>query len=150
VPIDEGWVRLRVLWAGLVAGRFEGMDEDGNSEEQLMFQVWAAPSSPSAVVRWWSEWVLPPPSDLSPDGRRQIEGLEAVLDRLNRLRTLTYRMTFRHSGPMPGGGQTSSVYAVLFDPESETWWVDGSDIRRTLREITQEEAQDLMSRDPAP
>jgi hypothetical protein len=71
VPIDEGWVRLRVLWAGLVAGRFEGMDEDGNSEEQLMFQMWAAPSSPPVVVRWWSEWVLPPPSDLSPDGRRQ-------------------------------------------------------------------------------
>jgi hypothetical protein len=42
------------------------------------------------------------------------------------------------------------VYAVLFDPESETWWVDGLDIRRTLREITQEEAQDLMSHDPAP
>jgi hypothetical protein len=28
VPIDEGWVRLRVLWTGLVAGRFEGVDQD--------------------------------------------------------------------------------------------------------------------------
>jgi hypothetical protein len=149
-PIDDGWARLRVLWAGLVAGRFGGMDEDGNSEEHLKFQVWAAPPSQSAVVRWWSEWVLPPPSDLSPDGRRQIEGLEAVLDRLSRLRTLTDRMTFRHPGPIPGGRQTSSVYAVLFDPVSETWWVDGSDIRRTLREVTQEEAQQLMSREAAP
>jgi hypothetical protein len=83
-------------------------------------------------------------------GGDKTEGLEAVLDRLGRLRTLTDRMTFRHPGPMPGGGETNSVYAVLFDPESETWWVDGSDIRRTLREITQEEAQDLMSRDLAP
>jgi hypothetical protein len=150
VPIDDGWARLRVLWSGLVAGRFEGLDEDGSSDEHLTFQVWSTPPSPPTVVRWWSEWVLPPPSDLSPDGRRQVEGLEAVLDRLSRLRTLTERKTFRHPGPMPGGGQTSSVYAVLFDPESETWWVDGSDIRRTLREITQEEAQDLMSRDLAP
>ena len=28
---------------------------------------------------------------------------------------------------MPGGGQNSGVYAVLFDPVSETWWVDGSE-----------------------
>ena len=149
VPIDEGWVRLRVLWAGLVAGRFEGMDEDGNSEEHLMFQVWGAPRSPSAVIRWWSRWVLPPPSAVSPDGRRQVEGLEAVLGRLSKLRTLTDPMTFRHPGPMPGGGQNSFVHAVLFDPVSETWWVDGSDIRRTLREVTQEEAQELMSRGSA-
>ena len=31
VPIHEGWVRLRVLWAGLVGGRYEGMDEDGTA-----------------------------------------------------------------------------------------------------------------------
>ncbi|HET8526681.1 MAG TPA: hypothetical protein VFM81_08600, partial [Actinomycetota bacterium] len=49
VPIDEGWVRLRVLWVGLVAGRYEGMDEDGNSEEHLMFQLWGAPPAASAV-----------------------------------------------------------------------------------------------------
>lgn len=148
MPIDDGWVRLRVLWTGLVASRFEGLDEGGSSDEHLTFQVWGAPPSPPTVVRWWSEWVLPPPSDLSPDGRRQVEGLEAVLDRLSRLRTLD-RVTFPYPA-MPGGGGTSSVYAVLFDSESETWWVDGSDIRRTLREITQEEAQDLVSRDPAP
>lgn len=58
-------------------------------------------------------------------------------------------MTFPYPA-MPGGGEMSSVYAVLFDPQSETWWVDGSDIRRTLREITQEEALDLVSRDPPP
>ena len=67
VPIDEGWVRVRVLWAGLVADRFEGMDNEGTSDERLALQVWGAPPSPPAVVRWWSGWVLPPPSDTSPD-----------------------------------------------------------------------------------
>lgn len=148
VPIDEGWARLRVLWAGLVAGRYEGVDEDGNSDEHLTLQVWGAPPSPPAVVRWWSKWILPPPSAVSPDGRQQVEGLEAVLDRLSGLRTLG-RMTFPYPA-MPGGGENSGVYAVLFDPVSETWWVDGSDIRRTLREVTQEEAQELMSPDAAP
>jgi hypothetical protein len=138
-----------VLWAGLVGGRFEGMDEDGNSEEHLVFQVWGTPPSPPTVIRWWSKWVLPPLSDMSSDGRRQVEGLEAVLDQLSKLRTMTDPMTFRHSGPMPGGGETSFVHAVLFDPVSETWWVDGTDIRRTLREVTEEEAQNLMSRDAA-
>jgi hypothetical protein len=46
VPIDEGWVRLRVLWAGLVAGRYEGLDDGGNSDEHLVFQVWGTPPSP--------------------------------------------------------------------------------------------------------
>jgi len=150
VPIDEGWVRLRVLWAGLVAGRYEGMDDGGTSEEHLMLQVWGTPPAPPVVVRWWSGWVLPPPSRMSRDGRRQVEGLEAVLDRLSTLRTMTDPVTFRHSGPMPGGGKNSSVHAVLFDPGSETWWVDGTDIRRTLREVTQEEAEQLMSGDAAP
>jgi hypothetical protein len=59
-------------------------------------------------------------------------------------------MTFRHPGPMPGGGENSWVHAVLFDPASQTWWVDGTDIRRTLREITQEEAEQLMSGNAAP
>jgi len=150
VPIDEGWVRLRVLWAGLVAGRYEGMDVDGTSDERLALQVWGTPPSPPAVVRWWSKWALLPPSAMSRDGQRQVEDLEAVLERQTKLRTLTDPMTFRHSGPMPGGGENSFVYAVLFDPVEETWWVDGSDIRRTLREVTQEEAQNLMSRDSAP
>jgi hypothetical protein len=150
VPIDEGWVRLRVLWAGLVACRFEGVDQDGNSNEHLTLQVWGAPPSPSAVVRWWSRWALPPPSAISRDGRRQIEGLEAVLERLSNLRTLTDPMTFRHPGPMPGGGENSFVHAVLFDPVEETWWVDGSDVRRTLREVTKEEAQELMSAGATP
>jgi len=145
-PIDEGSVRLRALWAGLVGRRFEGLDADGTSDEHLALQVWAATPSPPAVVRWWSEWVLPPPSDLSRDGRRQVEGLEAVVERLNNLRTLTGPATL-HVGPMPGGGENSSVHAVLFDPVSETWWVDGYDIRRTLREVTQEEAQELIARD---
>jgi hypothetical protein len=148
VPIDEGWVRLRVLWTGLVAGRFEGVDEDGNSDEHLTLQVWGASPSPSAVVRWWSKWVLPPPSAVSPDGRQQLEGLEAVLDQLSRLRMLG-RIAFPYPA-MPGGGENSSVHAVLFDPVSETWWVDGYDVRRTLREVTQGEAQELMSPDAAP
>jgi hypothetical protein len=59
VPIDEGWVRLRVLWAGLVAGRYEGLDDGGNSDEHLVFQVWGTPPSPSVVDRRWSEWDTP-------------------------------------------------------------------------------------------
>jgi hypothetical protein len=51
---------------------------------------------------------------------------------------------------MPGGGKNSWVHAVMFDPASQTWWVDGTDIRRTLREITQEEAEQLMSGNAAP
>lgn len=137
VPIDEGWVRLRVLWARLVDGRFEGMNDDGTSNEHLVFQVWGSP--PPVIVRWWSGWVLPPPSAVSRDGRRQVEGLEAVLERLGRLKTVE-RVTFPYP-TMPGGRENSSVHAVLFDPVSETWWVDGTDIRRTLREITQEEAE---------
>jgi hypothetical protein len=69
------------------------------------------------------------------------------MDQLSKLRSLTDPMTLLHSGPMPGGGQNSSVHAALFYPESETWWVDGYDLRRTLREVTQEEAQNLMPRD---
>lgn len=56
VPVDEGWVRLRVLWGGLVAGRHEGMDDDGTSDEHLVLQVWGTPQSPPSVVRWWSGW----------------------------------------------------------------------------------------------
>ena len=56
VPIDEGSVRLRVLWAGLVENRYEGLDDDGESDEHVLFQVWPATHSPSSVVRWWSGW----------------------------------------------------------------------------------------------
>jgi hypothetical protein len=83
-------------------------------------------------------------------GRRQVEGLEAVLDRLGTLRTMTDPTTFRHPGPMPGGGANSFVHAVLFDPASQTWWVDGTDIRRTFREVSQEEAERLMSIEEGP
>jgi hypothetical protein len=31
VPIDEGWVRRRVLRTDLVAGRYEGVDETGTA-----------------------------------------------------------------------------------------------------------------------
>jgi hypothetical protein len=65
VHIDEGWVRLRVLWAGLVAGRYDGMDDDGTSDEHLVLQLWGAPPSPPTVLRWWSGWVLPSPSPVS-------------------------------------------------------------------------------------
>jgi hypothetical protein len=56
VPVDEGWVRLRVLWAGLVAGRYEGMNEDGTSDEHVVLQLWGTPQSLPAVVRRWSGW----------------------------------------------------------------------------------------------
>lgn len=54
--VPAGPVRLRVQWAGLVPDRFEGMDDDGNSEEHIAFVVWPAPVTPPSVLRVWSFW----------------------------------------------------------------------------------------------
>ena len=56
VPIPSGDVRLRVSWRGLVAGRFEGLDEQWESAERLMFELWAEPSKPALIVRNWDGW----------------------------------------------------------------------------------------------
>jgi hypothetical protein len=149
VPIDEGWVRLRVLWSGLVAGRYEGVDEDGNSDKHLTLQVWGAPPSPSAVVRWWSRWALPyrVPSRATGDDKSKVSRHPRAVEQDQ---DPDGSHDIPPSRPHARWGENSFVYAVLFDPVEQTWWVDGSDIRRTLREITQEEAQELMSPDAGP
>jgi len=141
VPIEAGPVRLRVLWRGLVGGRFEGMDDDGESDEGLGLLIWPEPPREAAVLRWWEHWHLPPPSSTAPDGRRQIEGLEDVVERLPALELV---VPLGHpSPPMPGGGPGSSVHALLRDPADGSWWVDGYDVRRTLREIAEPVARSL-------
>ncbi len=56
MALPAGDVRLRVSWQGLVAGRFEGLDEDGNSDERLSFELWPAPPTPPTIVREWDGW----------------------------------------------------------------------------------------------
>lgn len=141
VPIDPGSVRVRVHWTGLVPDRFEGMDDDCHSDESLLMEIWPEPPAETTVIRWWEQWVLPALTDRSPDGRRQTEGLEAVLERWGALEVIC---RLEHPYPrMPGGGEYSSVNSVVIDRADGTWWADGYDVRRTLREITKEEADDL-------
>jgi hypothetical protein len=105
--------------------------------------VWPAEVEASKVVRWWDERVLPPPADSSPDGRRQVEGLERVMERLPALEVIARP---GHPDPtMPGGGEHSSVNTVLFDATDGSWWVDGYDVRRLLREVTESEARGLRA-----
>lgn len=142
VPVERGPLRLRVCWRGLVPDRIEGLDEDGDSDEELLFQLWPAEPEEPRVTRWWTERVLPAPTDLSPDGRRQVEGLEKVMERAARL-TMVGSLTYPYP-PMPGGGEHSHVVSVLTDPIESSWWVDGYDVRRTLREVSEEEAQRFL------
>lgn len=142
VPVDRSALRLRVCWRGLVPGRFEGLDDEGNSDEELLFQLWPAEPIGSQVTRWWDERVLPAPTDRSPDGRRQIEGLERVMERWAQM-TIVGNLSYPYP-PMPGGGEHSSINSVLTDPSEGSWWVDGYDVRRTLREVSEEEAQSLL------
>ena len=147
ISIDEGPQRLRVHWTGLAADRFEGLDEQGNSDERLLLQLWPAVVGPAWVIRWWPEWELPPLADMSADGRRQVEGLEAVLERLPSLEVIKSVWGSRPPNvlPMPGGRENSSIGAVLHDPVEKSWWVDGYDVRRTLREVTEDEARAVIA-----
>ena len=56
IALPAGDVRLRVSWQGLVAGRFEGLDENWESEERLSFDVWAAAFEPPTIIRAWDGW----------------------------------------------------------------------------------------------
>ncbi len=145
IPVSDEPLRLRVAWRGLVPGRFEGLDEDGNSEEELLVQLWPAEPTPPQVTRWWSGRVLPPPTDVAPDGRRQVEGLERVLERWAQM-TAVGQLAYPHPR-MPGGGEHSSAISVLIDQEEGSWWLDGYDVRRTLREVTEDEAHRLLATD---
>lgn len=57
IAVPEDPLRLRVAWGALVAGRFEGMDDDGNSDEHLALTVWPAALAEPAVLRRWDGWV---------------------------------------------------------------------------------------------
>jgi hypothetical protein len=144
VPIPPGGARLRVSWAGLDEDNaFEGMDEHGNSNEHLLLQVWPNELGPPSVLRWWPPLRLPPPSERSADGRRQIEGLEAVLAQWDHLELVS---RFSHPYPkFPGSTQDqSSTGAVYRDRRDGTLWADGYEVRRTLRAITPDEAAVLQ------
>jgi hypothetical protein len=56
LSLPGGPLRLRAKWAGLVAGRFEGLDENGESGEHLEVDVWPARVAEPRVVRWWDPW----------------------------------------------------------------------------------------------
>lgn len=99
VPPPPGPVRLRVGWSGLVADRFEGLDADGNSDEHLLIQAWPQEPTDPIGLRWWHQWDLPAPSRMSFDGRRQIEGLEPVIEALRPLELVSAARTRTLASP---------------------------------------------------
>lgn len=137
VPVDPGALRLRGSWRGLV--------DDGSApgdDEELLVQVWPAPPAPAEVLRCWPAR-RPPESGATQAGtRRQIEGQKAVVARRSQL-TVVADLPYPYR-PMPGGGEGSQAVAVLTDPDDHTWWVDGYDGPRTIRELSEQEAKDLL------
>lgn len=150
VPVPDQPVRIRVSWAGLVEENvFDGLDEDGNSDERLLLQLWPQEVDGPRVLRCWPPLDLPEPTDRSADGRRQIEGLESVLAQWDHLE-LVSRLSHPYSR-LPGSTQDhSSINAIYRDGRDGTIWADGYDIRRTLREITHEEAAELQRQNNQP
>ena len=51
-------LRLRAHWQGLVPGRFEGLDDDGRSDERVLLQLWPSVLGPPGVLRRWEGWPL--------------------------------------------------------------------------------------------
>lgn len=149
VPIDPGAVRLRVHWAGLEADSLEFAEEESDPQE-LLFQVWPARPAASQVIRWWDGWLLPPRSVTSPEGLRQIEGYDAMVPKLAGCASVADLLGSGVEQQMPGGGEHSRVYAVLFDPADQSWWVDGHDVRRTLREVSEADAARLAQLERPP
>lgn len=144
VPTPTGPLRVRAMWAGLEEGLFEGLPEGRPSSERLVFQVWPAASAGSNVLRWWPEWHLRAASPKAPDGRPQIEGTDEVLRRiLAGLRIVPVEFDRGSSPPLPGG-QSGYIYTIFGDPEDGAWWVDGHDVRRTMRPATLEEVRELV------
>jgi hypothetical protein len=146
VPVPHQALRLRVSWAGLdEQNTFEGMNENDESDEHLLLQVWPQEVDRASVLRCWPPLALLPPSDRSADGRRQIEGLEEVMAQWDHLELLGQ---LSHPYPsLPGSTRDhSSTNAIRRDRRDGTLWADGSDVRRTLREISQQEAADLLGR----
>lgn len=146
VDVEDRPLRLRVSWRGLVPDLAEGLDENGESSEELLMQTWPGENAPDSVLRCWEERYLPEPTDTSPQGLRQVEGYEDMLPMLARLEL---RGRLAHPYPsMPGGAAHSSVVSVHHDRADGSWWVDGYDVRRTLREVTEDEAAQLLAAPP--
>lgn len=144
VPINSGPVRLRVHWTGLEREGVEYSEENPDAQ-QLLLQAWPARPSGSQVIRWWKAWLLPARSATSPDGLRQIEGYDAMAPKTAGLTHVADLLGSGVMQRMPGGGEHSQVYAVLFDPVDRSWWVDGHDVRRTLREVSEADAARLAT-----
>lgn len=141
VEVPSGPLRLRVAWFGLV----EGGDDDG-SGEAIVLQLWPEEPHEPAIVRCWDPWDLPPPQATSPGGLHQIEGRERVLSKLAVLEHVA-DLPSPHP-PMPYGGPHSAAHALYRDPNDRTWWVDGEDGRRMLRQVIERSALELL--DPLP
>lgn len=146
VRTPDGPLRLRAMWAGLEPGLVEGLpDDDRPSEEHLQLQMWPAAAADRKVLRWWPQWELPPQSTTAPDGRRQIEGVDEVVRHI----ASGLRLAPMGFGPgldapaLPGGGSGRCV-GIWGDPGEGTWWVDGYDIRRTMRTASADEVRDLL------
>jgi hypothetical protein len=147
IQTTNGPLRLRAAWAGLEPELIEeGRREDGTSDERILLQIWPAPLAERRILRWWSEWERKPPSGTAPDGRRQIDGLEGVMESLaSGLRRVPVDFTNQYGRhpPMPGG-DTGQCVAIWGDPRDGTWWIDGYDERRTLRTATPEEVRNFL------
>ena len=147
VPTPSGPLRLRAMWAGLEPGLDEGLPEDRPSDEHLELQVWPAPHADRKVLRWWEEWDLPPPSPTAPDGRRQIEGVDEVTRHMSGgLRLAPVGFGWGPDRPALPGATSGYCVAIWGDPNDATWWVDGYDVRRTMRTATADEVRDLVRR----
>ena len=147
IPTPAGPLRLRAMWAGLEPGLSEGLPEDRPSDEHLELQVWPAPHAERNVLRWWEEWDLPPPSPAAPDGRRQIEGVDEVVRHLSAgLRLAPVGFGWGPDRPTLPGGASGYCVSIWGDPRDTTWWVDGYDVRRTMRTATVVEVRDLVRR----
>jgi hypothetical protein len=145
VRTPDGPLRLRAMWAGLEPGLAEGLPEGRPSNEHLELAIWAAAHADRKVLRWWPEWDLPPPSTTAPDGRRQVEGVDEVVSLLrDGLRRVPVDFGFGPGAPALLGGTSGSCHAIWGDPNDATWWVDGYDVRRTMRTATADEVHDLV------
>jgi hypothetical protein len=147
VPTPVGPLRLRVMWAGLEPGLDEGLRSDGPSKEHLALQLWPAPLAERRVLRWWSGWKLPPPSAAAPDGRRQIEGQDDIVQFLRaglRAVPVSFGMTPGVPAPPLPGGPSGHCAGIWGDPRDGTWWVDGYAVRRILRPATEDEVRNLL------
>ena len=147
VQLEPGSWRMRVHWADLVAA-------DGGDPESLRIQVWRAPWSETTLDRCFGPWLVPAPTDVSPDGRRQVEVGDQIQLRCAHLEPVgsfeppapTAETGWRRAyPPMPGGGASSRCHDLKRDQDEGSWWVSGVDVRETVREVSPDEAAALQA-----